>query len=588
MAMLISKFHRLIQSRLLWGAFLVIIVFSFVIWGTKMPGQARSEREARSEGMLYGKPITPEEFQQAAFNSRLGLGLMMGRIPPPSKEFEKELRHTAWQRIASIHQARALGLAETTDAEVISAIQGQPVFQADGRFNEGRFAAFVHNTLAEFNATEVQFEDYLREEILLEKLRMAVAGTLLVPPADVQQALASFGDQFRLEYAVIMPDAQAGAHVTIKEAQVLFDRDPKAYTIPEKVRVNYVTFPFTNYVASATVSVDEAVNYYNEHMDRYTHLVAVTNPPPFGVTNAAPVITKRQDQIPFDQVKTNIFAALKVDAARTRAADVASEFVAALASDRHGKSLTFEQAAAKFGRTILTAGPFAEGETVPAVEDVPTFNRTAFALSTNVDERFSDVIRGQNGVLVLYLAERSPARVPAFVEVAPRALEDARAEAKAKAQEDKANRLQAAFAAARPPATLAGIAQSFGVATMTVTGTVLSIHGSTNEYAEVLLRGALTRNAGEMCEVMRAYDGGLLVARVMERKPLNEAAMRALQPQVFASVQRQRMRALDEAYAAYLLKEAKFVDRREKLEAESEAPERSAPPSKSSVPADVY
>ena len=586
MAMLISKFHRLIQSRLLWGAFLVIIVFSFVIWGTKMPGQARSEREARAEGMLNGKPIPPEEFQRAYFNSRLAFGLMSGRMPSPSAEFEKELRHTAWQRVASLHKAQELGMANTTDAEVIGAIQGQPAFQTEGRFNEGRYATFVRNNLAELGVNELQFEDYLREEILLEKLRIAVAGTLLIPPADVRQAAASLSDQFRVEYAVITPDTNAGAHITIKDAQALFDRDPKAYTIPDKVTVKYVEFPYSNYVASATVSVDEAVNYYNEHMERYTHLVSVTNPPPFGTTNAAPTVTKRSEQIPFDQVKTNIFATLKIDAARTRAADVASEFVSSLAPDRHGKCLGFDEAAAKVGRLVRIAGPFAEGEPVPAVESVPTFNRTAFALGTNADERFSDVVRGSDSVLVLYLAERSPTRVPAFVEVAARALEDARVEAKAKAQENKANRVRDAFAAAPASQPLAVVAQPFGLSTMTLTGSVLTVRGATNEYADVLLRGAMTRNVGEVCEVLRAYDGNLLVARVTERKPAEEAAVKAIQPQVFASVQRQRMRALDEAYAAYLLKEGKFTDRRTRLE--TETPEPSTPAPKSTVPADIY
>ena len=37
MAMMISKFHKLIQSRLLWGGFLVVIIFSFIIWGVVWP-----------------------------------------------------------------------------------------------------------------------------------------------------------------------------------------------------------------------------------------------------------------------------------------------------------------------------------------------------------------------------------------------------------------------------------------------------------------------------------------------------------------------------------------------------------------------
>ena len=56
MAMLISKFHRLIQSKLVWAVILVIIVFSFVIWGTQMP--TKSDRDqASSPGTLKGEAV---------------------------------------------------------------------------------------------------------------------------------------------------------------------------------------------------------------------------------------------------------------------------------------------------------------------------------------------------------------------------------------------------------------------------------------------------------------------------------------------------------------------------------------------------
>ena len=53
MAMLISKFHRLIQSRLLWAAFLVIVVISFVFWGSTMPKTSQADLE-KSAGLALG------------------------------------------------------------------------------------------------------------------------------------------------------------------------------------------------------------------------------------------------------------------------------------------------------------------------------------------------------------------------------------------------------------------------------------------------------------------------------------------------------------------------------------------------------
>jgi hypothetical protein len=590
MVMMISRFHRMIQSRLVWAVLLVLIIVAFVYWGSQTGKSGSQDEQDRFAGMLNGQPVAPEEFQHSYINSRLAIGLMVGRMPPPSAEFEKEIRKTTWQRIAAEHQARDLGLPPTTDNEIRAAIEGQPAFQHEGRFNEQRFAMFVRSTLGELGFNLLQFEDYLRQEILLEKLRVAVSSTLQVAPTEVQQTVASLSDFFRLDYAVIPADTNAARSVTVKEAQALFDRDPKAFTVPEKVQVSYVVFPYTNYVAGATSSVEEAVAYYNENMERFSRLVSVTNPPPLGVTNAAPSISKQQERIPFDEVKTNVFAILKQEAARNRAADLASEFANQLAPDRKGKCLTLAEAAAKARLAIRTAGPFAAGEPVPAVENVPAFSRTAFALGTNADERFSDGIRGDDGMYVLYLDQRLPARVPAFVEVAQEALAAARSEANSKAQETKANQVREALAKAPPAQPVAAIVQPFGVSVLTLTGTVMTARANTNENAEVLLRAAMLHNAGEVCDVQRGNDGSLLVARVTERKGADEATIKNLQPQVQASVQRQKLRALDEAFSAYLLKADRFTDRRARIAAtedDATEPERRAP-DRREVPANIY
>lgn len=53
MTMMISKFHQLIQSRLLWGAFLIVIVFSFVIWGMVWPSDVdEAERQNAAAGWM--------------------------------------------------------------------------------------------------------------------------------------------------------------------------------------------------------------------------------------------------------------------------------------------------------------------------------------------------------------------------------------------------------------------------------------------------------------------------------------------------------------------------------------------------------
>jgi len=99
----------------------------------------------------------------------------------------------------------------------------------------------------------------------------------------------------------------------------------------------------------------------------------------------------------------------------------------------------------------------------------------------------------------------------------------------------------------------------------------------------------MLRNAGEICDIQRGNDGSLLVARVTERKTADAAVIKELLPQIQASVQRQKLRALDESFSASLLTADRFTDRRARIAVEDEAaePDRRAP-DRREVPANIY
>jgi len=197
MAMLISKFHRLIQSRLLWGIFLMIIVFTFVIWGTQMPGDIKEQQEANAAGKLDGQVVTQDEYRNAYFNVLMSFSLMMGRPITVTDQIDKELRAAAWRRVAALRQAKALGLT-AADKDVVAAIQQNPGFAPEGRFSQAHYNAFVQNVLAQLGFNELQFEEHVREEIILQTLRRMIQQMALVSPLEVQRTFRSLSDTFKL------------------------------------------------------------------------------------------------------------------------------------------------------------------------------------------------------------------------------------------------------------------------------------------------------------------------------------------------------------------------------------------------------
>lgn len=588
MAMLISKFHRLIQSRLLWGTFLVIIIFTFVIWGTQMPSQSRQAREANAAGKLDGQFITQEQFRQAYFNTYMSAVLTVGRTFDINAVLDRQLRDSAWRRLAALGEAAKMGVV-ATDQEVMGAIQQHPGFSPEGQFNPAYYSAFVQNVLGAMGFTERQFEEHVREEIVLQKLQNMLMQVAWVSPYEITRTFRSLSDTFDLEY-VVLNETNVARDVKVgrDDAHKLFLENPEAFRIPEKVLVDYVRIPLGDYLESAVVTnEDDALAYYDEHIDSFTRTntleitqtnvvldVVNTNAVMVQtfVTNVETIVTAKVVTIEFDEVKTNIFGILTRQAARERAAEAATDLVVALAPDRDGNSVPFADAAAKAGLEIFSPEPFPLDEPVPDTDAGLYLNQVAFNLNKTADEYFSDAVPGSNYVYVLALKEKVPSRVPEFDEVADEALEAAKIKAVTDAINQKAQEIrEAAMKAADEGGSFGKAAAALGFKALKTGEFTLAGGTMTNTYADILMRGVLPRNQGEVTDLLPADDGAVLVAYLVARKPGDVSLMEELRPQIRDSVKRQRSRILFDAWEAALLADGKFEDRSkvaEEVEAE--------------------
>ena len=213
MTMMISKFHRLIQSRLLWGAFLVIIVFSFVIWGMVWPSQIDKAEEANAAGTLDGENVSHAEFRSAYLSSYMSRALALGREIESTPETEAALRRLSWQRLATLREAAKLGIGATDD-ELVGAIRSN--FADTNRvYNPQQYQAFLQNVLRPMGFTPGQFEQHIREEIAIQKLGLLVGRQAFVTPLEIRRTFDTLLDKFTVQYAVLRPqDVEAGVQTT--------------------------------------------------------------------------------------------------------------------------------------------------------------------------------------------------------------------------------------------------------------------------------------------------------------------------------------------------------------------------------------
>jgi len=158
MAMLITRFQKLIQSKVLWYFILGVIIVSFV--GFFMPTNRAGARthDIPPVGELFGKKVPQDEYRRAYHNSYMWYILSSGRMIPMTDELTKALKREAWQRVAVLHKAKSEEIL-VADAEVVRQMQAMPLFQAkNGAFDVNIYKA----VLQQIGLTPRQAEELFR------------------------------------------------------------------------------------------------------------------------------------------------------------------------------------------------------------------------------------------------------------------------------------------------------------------------------------------------------------------------------------------------------------------------------------------
>lgn len=558
MTMLISKFHRLIQSKVMWWSILSIIVLTFVVWGTTTPQAQKQNDEAASPGKLNGKSVARDQFQDAYYNAYLSVILSVGRAFNITPEIDEQLRQAAWMRIVSLDEAKKLGLSATDDEVASSIQQNQAFLTQDGQFYKAAYKNFVDQFLLNLGFTEKKFEEHVRQEIVLQKIRMALNRSTLVPPRDVRRTFSSISDKFKIEFVALGPDLVTNiVQVKTADAKAYFDKDPAAFTIPEKMKVKYVRFAVAPLIPKVEVTPDDAQEYYNEHLDDY---LADTNT---AAASTNMIIASKYKS--FEDVKQEISNKLIHDKAMDLASERAMEFVMDLTPDRDGNVMSFEDAAKKLDTLVEKPEPFAPQDEIPDVDAGPAFNRAAFALTAEDISAVSEPVRGKEFVYVIGYEERLPSRVPTFDDVAGDVLPLTQAQALSDALSAKAQEIRdAAAKAVQEKKSFSAVVESFGATVVTSAQFTASTGPTTNKYSDLLMRGIMTMNQGEVSELLPAEDA-ILIAHVAERLPGDPTTFDSLKNQIETTIRRQNGRYVYDSWQLYLLKQAKLEEKKLKV-----------------------
>ena len=533
--LLITKFNKLIRNKFIWTFIAIVIVFAFVLAGAATRGCDGEGQDSRGAGTLFGEIVSRQELAQAQY---FELGLRQVQLDDEQRVM---LRKRAWTRLAALRMAGNLGII-VSDGDVGAAIQQDPTFQVEGVFDRMRYKAIVEQ---ELRIPVSIFETYLRQDLTLRILGSILESAVWSSPYEVQERLHNLTDRFTAEVATLDTNAVAGVKASDEEIEEYFEEHTDQFMVPEQVKVRYVSFPISNYLAKTEVTREKVEMAYTNNIERYT--TTDTN----GVSSTTPLTN----------VYDTIEEELKWEEATFLAKDDATEFAMSLAKDRYGQRSTFKESAKNWSVTIQTSEFFSATAVITNLAVGPSFNRAAFELEENDEDYFTDAIVGDSEVFVLATCERQDERVPELDEVREDVVMLADAEARRKALLEEAQSIRETIVAAiETGKTFTEVAGKTNLTVVTA-GPFSVYEGITNDIPgsyQISWEVASLAN-GEISEPIEAGDC-VHIVHVARRETGDYGQSASLKPQLVQTLDRSRSNLLFSRWGDFILALAEHED----------------------------
>jgi hypothetical protein len=355
-----------------------------------------SVKQQRSElPTIKGKPVNQAEFQNARNIVVTSFILNRGRQPTRTAAFEDEINIGAVQRLVILRKAKELGV-RIRDDDVVRQIRSLSILQNEQKQfdpnNYQRYMIYLNN----LGVSESQFEETIREQVTLSRLRMLITSGARITPTALQLSYTPLHEQTTIEYVELNAADQKGPFdIKDDEARAFYEQNQEKFRTPALVKVRYVHFTVSDARKSVTLGDDEIAEYYERNKEKYPD--AAKKPKPLADVK--------------DEVKKDL---LDLRAERL-AGDRATGFSVKLVHEPGAARPDFVKIAAESGLTPKETDFFGLTNSVNGVTAGLQFNQAALALGSEVP--FSDPVRGEDGYYVLEYVASKPSEIPTLEQV---------------------------------------------------------------------------------------------------------------------------------------------------------------------------
>jgi len=539
------------HQKWLWGVIITLTVTSFVIYFSPYSKMNMERRGPVDLGTMNGQRISEETFWNTEREIELRYFIATGGRQPDQEAKQSFERETLqWLFLIDKENQYGTYIAPAMVAEVARNM----IFSALQRAGAGNVSPESAARLLEASGfRSLDLERYVRHYLALQELIAAfgVSGQLATPQeirdlyAREHQALATEALFFNASNYL------AKVTVTPEALSQFYSNQMAEYRVPERVQVNYVKFPLTNYWAKAEqfwskTNLDEIVEANYQRLGTNYYKDAKT-PAQARATMRDDII--RQRALMDARRQANDFARPLFDLPEPRAEDL-------------------RLFAKTNGLKVEVSEPFDQEHTPKGLEVEEDFTSAAFRLSA--DQPLAGPLAGADGVYVIALDKRLPEEQPSLDRIRDRVTADFKTEqARTLARQagiavhgTLTNRLAqgVSFPAFCAEAKLKPVALpplSLGSRELPGLDQVVSLN--------LLKQVAFSMPVGKVSNVQWTADGGFILF-VKSRLPLDENKMQADLPAFAQSLRQQwQMEAFNEWFGQQFAKSvrSRLLDRKE-------------------------
>lgn len=504
--MLISKFNRLIHNKFIWAVFAILISLSMV--GLFAP-RPETETSQQSGLTLFDEPVTQSEISIAR------LFAQSFRPTAGGEAMQRQLQEDALKRIAMLRYADELGFS-VTDQELSATIQQDPSFAVDGVFNLQQYQALIQQQLG---IPISLFEDYIRQELIISRLRAMVGNSLWIPPSDLDKNASRFTDSYTVEY-IKLDNANLIQDVSVDEQEIraAFTEYPDEFRVPEQRTVAYVTFPHSAFRDRVAISEDQIEQRYDLNIDQYEQTDTNTMTVSF---------------TPLEEVRDDIRTALEKEEAAALALDAAMMFVDDLSMMEESPEISIQSVAADRKTTVYTSEWFNATTPLPDVSAGLSFNEAAFQLEKGTPElTYSFSIPGTNAVYVMQIEDIKESYVPELEDVYELAEALAEDIKRTQLMTERIDEIHNQIAADTLSQSFSNVVADAGFS-MEIMGPLVVAEADPEEipYFGELIPEILPLETGELTEPIAIADGAL-IGYLANREPAPLEEKLAIKPDI--------------------------------------------------------